>query len=428
MHPTDPDDPYHSLWEHTANSAPLTPPLSETQDCDVVIVGAGITGLSTALHLGERGIRACVLDTHEPAWGASGRNGGQVIPGIKHDPERILSRYGNTLGEPLLDMVAGAADSVFEVIEKYAIECNATRAGWIQPAHSRRALDTVLDRARQWIDRGAPAAILSRDEVSARLGTDRFLGGWIDLRAGSIQPLNYTRGLLRAAQSVGASVHGKSRVVSLEKAAGRWTALTENGALVRADHVLIATNAYTDDLWPGLRQTVIAANSFIVATEPLDPAIGADILPGGEVASDSRRLLLYIRRDAAGRFIIGGRGQFADPVSARDWSHLVHGAQLMYPRLAGVPFSYRWSGRIALTRDAVPHVHEPAPGLHIALGYNGRGVALATQVGRYLARAIGTGEKLPYPVTPISAIPFHGLKRFYIGAAVTYYGLCDKIL
>lgn len=418
---------HRSLWEQTAIAAPHTPTLTGAVQCDVVIVGGGITGLSTALHLGELGISACVLESHEPAWGASGRNGGQVIPGIKHDPKAILARYGAAAGEPLLHMVGTAADTVFDLINKYQIDCEATRAGWIQPAHSPRALASVLERARQWIEQGAPAEILSRDQVAARLGTDKFVGGWIDHRAGSIQPLSYTRGLLAAATSVGAKVYGRSRVVALERSGQQWVARTENGAQVRASHALIATNGYTDDLWPKLRQTVIAANSFIVATAPLDPAVGHGILSKREVASDARRLLIYFRRDAQGRFILGGRGQFADPSSESDWAHLIRSARLLYPQLADVPFEYRWAGRIALTRDAVPHVHEPSPNLRIVLGYNGRGVALATQMGRYLAHAIRSGESLPFPISRIEPIPLHGLKRFYIGTAVAYYGLCDRI-
>jgi len=419
---------YRSLWEETAIGAPPAPPLSGRTDCDVVIVGGGITGLSTALHLAEQGVKACVLEAREPAWGASGRNGGQVIPGIKHDPDEILARHGSIRGEPLLHMMASAADAVFDVIGKHRIDCDAVRAGWIQPAHSPRALEAVQGRARQWMARGAPAEMLDRDALAARLGTRHFLGGWLDRRAGSIQPLSYTRGLLAAAQAAGAAVHGHSPVVSLERSGRHWTARTQSGAQVRAEHALIATNGYTDGLWPGLGRTVIAGNSFIVATDPLEARIGAGILPGGEVASDSRRLLLYFRRDAQGRFLLGGRGHFPDPSSEGDWAHLERSARLLYPQLAGVPFTYRWAGRIALTRDFVPHVHEPSPNLRIVLGCNGRGVALATQMGRYLARAIAAGEPLPYPVSPIRPIPFHGLKRLYIGLAVAYYGLCDKFL
>jgi len=418
---------YRSLWEETAGAPPATEALTESTRCDVVIIGGGITGLSTALHLAEKGLAACVLEARDPAWGASGRNGGQVIPGIKHDPEAILQRYGRTLGEPLIEMVGGAADTVFDVIGRYGISCGAVREGWVQPAHSPRALAVVQDRARQWIERGAAADLLSREEVAAKLGTDHYLGGWIDRRAGSVQPLSYTRGLMAAAVSMGAKVYGNSPAVSLERSGPSWIARTSNGPQVRASHAVIATNAYTDGLWPKLRETIIAANSFIIATDPLDPSIGKGILARGEVASDARRLLLYFRRDASGRFILGGRGLFPDPEQGKDWSHLERAARLLYPQLEKTPFSYRWAGRVGLTRDAVPHVHEPSPNLRVVIGYNGRGVALATQMGRYLANSISSGEDLPFPITALKPIPFHGLRRFYIGLGIAYYGLCDRI-
>jgi len=415
-----------SLWDRTAGLGSRAAPLRHSVECDVAIVGAGILGLSTALHLAELGLRVCVLDARQPAWGASGRNGGQVIPGIKHDPEAILSKYGQDRGQSLLRMVATAADTVFELIERHHIDCEAVRGGWIQPAHSERALQGVLDRARQWMDHGAPARILDRHEMAAALGTDHFQGGWIDYRAGSIQPLRYTRGLQAAVGGAGVAVHGDTRATALEREGNRWIVRTAPGPTVRADHVLVATNGYTDDLWPGLKRTVIAANSFIVATPPLDDRIGGRILPSGAVASDSRRLLLYFRRDAEGRFILGGRGRFADPTSERDWDHLVRGARLLYPQLKSQEFPYRWAGRIALTRDFAPHVHQPAPNLRIMLGCNGRGVALATQMGRYLARDIAAGEPVPFPIAPIRPIPLHGLKRLYIGLGVAYYGLRDR--
>lgn len=416
-----------SLWEATALAPVATAALHGDRVCDVAIIGAGIMGLSTALHLSEEGLRCCVLDAMDPAWGASGRNGGQVIPGIKYDPDDILSRYGTTLGEPLLHMVGSAADTVFDLIRRHDIACQPVRNGWVQPAHSPRALDAIAKRAQQWIARGAPAELLDRAQTAQLLGTDHFVGGWIDRRAGSIQPLSYTRGLLAAAVSQGVAVHGQSRVVSIQREGRQWVLRTQQGARVRAERVLIATNGYTDDLWPGLKQTLIAANSFMIATPPLGEQ-GANILPGGQVASDSRRLLLYFRRDDAGRFLLGGRGKFALPTSVADWKHLETSARLLYPELAGVDFSYRWSGRIALTRDFTLHLHEPSPNLQIVLGCNGRGVALATQMGRYIARNIVHGEPVPYPVTPLRPIPLHGLRRLYIGLGVAYYGVCDRIL
>jgi len=173
---------------------------------------------------------------------------------------------------------------------------------------------------------------------------------------------------------------------------------------------------------------VLAANSFIVATEPLKGAAADAILPRGETASTSQRLLLYFRKDAQGRLLMGGRGHFADPAGPADFAHLERSLELLFPQLGRLRYEYRWAGRIAVTRDFMPHVHTPAPGMTIALGYNGRGIALATSMGRHLAaRMLDAGADFPYPVSPIRPIPLHGLQRFYIAGGVAWYSLLDRL-
>jgi len=416
-----------SLWAATAPPAPPTPPLTGAQRADVLVVGAGFTGLSAALHLAEAGAKVCVLEAHEPGWGASGRNGGQVNPTLKQDPDELVRTYGAARAEPLIDAVSRSADLVFELIERHGIDCQPVRKGWLQVAYSPKHIAAMHARAEQWARRGAATQMLDRADVAARLGTEVFAGGWLDGRAGGIQPLAYTRGLVRAAQAAGASVHGGSAVTALERRGTQWHAATASGASVVADQVLIATNGYTGGLWPGLSRTVLAANSFIVATAPLQGAAAHAILPGGETASTSQRLLLYFRKDAQGRLLMGGRGHFADPAGPADFAHLERSLELLFPQLGPLNYEYRWAGRIAVTRDFMPHVHTPAPGLTIALGYNGRGIALATSMGRHVAaRLLQPGADFPYPVTPLQPIPLHGLQRFYIAAGVAWYSLLDR--
>ncbi|AMO92855.1 FAD binding domain protein [Collimonas fungivorans] len=417
-----------SLWAATAIAPLTTAPLNASRKADVVVVGGGYTGLSTALHLAEAGAEVCLLEASEPGWGASGRNGGQVIPGLKYDPDRLNVMFGSKKGELLVDTIGKAADTVFDLVEKYGIECDAVRNGWIQPAHSAQVMRALEKRAAQWAERGAPVEMLDRSQVTQRIGTPAYVGGWIDRRAGSIQPLSYCRGLARAAKAHGAAIHGNTLVSSLQRQDGHWQVRTAGGACVTADQVVIATNGYTGDLWPRLKQSVIAANSFIVATRPLPPELGDSILAGGQVVSDSRRLLLYYRRDAYGRLLMGGRGPFPDPTGAQDFSHLERSLALLFPQLAQVDYEFRWAGRVAITRDFLPHVHEPAAGLTIALGYNGRGIGMASTMGRCLARRLLSAKAapFPFPVSTIQPIPLHGLQRFYIAAGVAYYSILDK--
>lgn len=416
-----------SVWAATAPSAPDTPPLREACQTDVLIIGGGFTGLSTALHLAQGGASVRVLEAHEPGWGASGRNGGQVNPSLKHDPDELVQQLGDR-AEPLIRAIAGSADLVFDLIARHHIECHAVRGGWLQVSYNEASVPALHRRAEQWRRLGAPVEMLDQAGVAYRAGTSVFQGGWLDKRAGGIQPLAYARGLTRAALDAGACIHGSSPVVRLQRQGARWQATVANGATVTADQVVLATNGYSDSLWPGLAQTVLAANSFIVATRPLGAAAD-NILAHGETLSTAQRLLLYLRKDHEGRLLLGGRGLFADPRSPVDFAHLERSLMLLYPALAPFEFEYRWAGRIAITRDFMPHVHQPAPGLTIALGYNGRGVGAATVMGVHLAKLLSGGavHEFPFPITGMSTIPLHGLQRFYISAGVAWYGLLDKI-
>ncbi|MEB2648857.1 FAD-binding oxidoreductase [Pseudomonas canadensis] len=417
-----------SLWSATAPSVVPTPALSESVKVDVAIVGAGYTGLSTALHLAERGVSVCVLEANEPGWGASGRNGGQVNPTLKYDPEQLVQMYGSARAEPLIATISNSADLVFKLIEKHGIDCAPVRKGWMQVSYSEKGVAGLHVRADQWARRGVPVQRLDAAAVASRMGSDAFAGGWLDGRAGAIQPLAYARGLVGAALAAGARIHGQSAVTGLQRQGSGWQLQTASGAQVTADQVVLATNGYSGNLWPGMAQSILAANSFIVATKPLTGHAAESILPGQETVSTAQRLLLYFRKDSHGRLLMGGRGLFNDPTSPTDFAHLERSLALLFPQLGLLEFEYRWAGRIAITRDFMPHVHEPAPGLTLALGCNGRGIALCTSLGQQLAGRLCDGKaEFAYPVTALQRLPMHGLQRFYIGAGVAWYSLLDRL-
>ncbi|NWC78157.1 FAD-binding oxidoreductase [Pseudomonas sp. P7759] len=417
-----------SLWSATAPSVVPTPALSESVKVDVAIVGAGYTGLSTALHLAERGVSVCVLEANEPGWGASGRNGGQVNPTLKYDPEQLVQMYGPERAEPLISTVSNSADLVFKLIEKHRIDCAPVRKGWMQVSYTGKGVAGLHARADQWARRGVPVQRLDAAAVALRMGSDAFAGGWLDGRAGAIQPLAYARGLVGAALAAGVRIHGQSAVTGLQRQGFGWQLQTASGAQVTADQVVLATNGYSGNLWPGMAQSILAANSFIVATKPLTGHAAESILPGKETVSTAQRLLLYFRKDSHGRLLMGGRGLFNDPTSPTDFAHLERSLALLFPQLGPLEFEYRWAGRIAITRDFMPHVHEPAPGLTLALGCNGRGIALCTSLGQQLAeRLCDRKAEFAYPVTPLQRLPMHGLQRFYIGAGVAWYSLLDRL-
>jgi glycine/D-amino acid oxidase-like deaminating enzyme len=416
-----------SLWAATAPAAASTPPLAEPARADICVIGGGYCGLSAALHLAEQGADTILLEAREPGWGASGRNGGQVIPGLKYDPAELKAKFGEEHGRRLVDFAGRTADTVFDLIDRYALDVPHVRAGWIQGAHTEAGLAEVERRAGQWSAWGASTELLDRAAVARKLGTDSYLGGWIDRRGGAIQPLAFARGLARAALAAGARIHGGTGVTKLERRGERWHVETDRGVAVDAGRVLLATNGYSGDLVPGLRRTVIAVNSFQIATEPLTDNLRKTILPEGHVSSDTRKLLLYFRFDHQGRLLMGGRGPFREPKGPEDWAHLERVLGKLYPQVKGTPIAHRWCGRVAVTRDFLPHLHEPAPGLLVDIGCMGRGVGLQTTMGKALARYLGSGRAsdLPLPIVPVAPIPAHGLNRLYVSAIIAWYRMTD---
>ena len=418
-----------SLWAATAVPAPATTPLEVGTQADVVVVGAGYCGLSTALHLAEQGVRVVVLEARQIGFGGSGRNGGQVIPGIKYDPSEMLAMFGPERGQKLIDFTGGTADAVFDLIAKHDMNVPHVRQGWIQGAHNAEAVKLAERRVRDWQKQGVATKLLDRAEIARLIGTDKYLGGWIDPRAGGVQPLSYVRELARAAIQAGVTIHTDTPVTGLAQQGGKWQVTTGRGAMVSAERVVLCTNGYSDDLWPNLRKTIIAANSFQVATTPLPDAVRRSILPEGQVTSDARNLLLYYRIDHTGRLLMGGRGTFnePDPAQTANWSHLERVIGKLFPQAAGIGFDYRWCGHVAVTRDYLPHLHEPARGLLIDIGCQGRGVGLQTRMGQAMAQYLVSGkqDELPVSPTPIKPFPFFGLRRLYVGAVVAYYRMTD---
>ncbi len=419
----------NSLWLNSAVPAPVTPPIARGGDADIVIVGAGYTGLSAALSLAERGREAVVLDAGDPGYGASGRNGGQVIPGLKYDPEQLLELFGHERGKRMAHHVAAVAEQTFDLIERYGLDCEARRCGWIQAASSPRRLEVLHERARQWRDGfGVPARDLDAAEIERLTGAHGYCGGWLDPRGGTLHPLSYVRELARVAIAAGARVHGGSLVTALRAEGGAWR-VSVNGVELRARAVVLATNGYTGDLWPGLRRTILPATSIQLATEPLPVPLREHVLPGGIPVSDSRRLLVYMRLSPDGRLVVGGRGSFSQREPQRYYERLRETALRMYPQLAGVRWEFQWGGLVDLTVDGLPHLHHLAPGLVSVLGYNGRGVALASQMGRTLADLLceGDDDATWLPVSRPREVPLHGLRRPFMEMAGMCYGVLDRL-
>ncbi|MCB8883710.1 FAD-binding oxidoreductase [Acidisoma cellulosilytica] len=413
-----------ALWTATAQEPAIrAEPLTEEILTDVAIIGGGITGCAAALALAETGASVHLVEAKHIGWGASGRNGGQVIPGLKYDPPALREKFGERVGQALVEQAGGAADFVFSLIEKHQIRCSPQRKGWIQAAHSVKALETVLSRARSWQAEGAPIELLEAPVLAARTGAVGYHGGWRDARAGTIQPLAFVRGLARAAQALGAVIHTATPVLSLSREGDRWKIQTPSGVLW-ASSVIIATDAYSDRLIKGLEQTIIKVQSIQIATEPLSEDRA---LPGGECMSETRRLAFYFRRSPDGRIMFGGRGAVGDRQSPAMFTSLIGAMSRILPGTKGARIDYRWSGQVGLTLDGLPKVHEPLPGVFIGLGYNGRGVAMATRMGHWLAARIHADIETPLPRTSIEPHVWHRLRRPVIAAGVALAWTQDRL-
>ena len=221
--------PDRAVWQATAIEAPATAALTGRERADVAVVGGGVTGLSAALHLAEAGRSVVLLDARAPAGGASGLAAGQIVPGLHDDPDDLVQKFGERRGERLVAWAGGIAAGVFALIERHRIDCQPATTGWIEAAYTGRELAQTRAAWRQWVARGADVRWLDRDELAARLGTPAYLGGWLDTRGGSVQPLNYTLGLAHAARRCGVRLFAPARALRLDRREGRWRVSTASG-------------------------------------------------------------------------------------------------------------------------------------------------------------------------------------------------------
>jgi glycine/D-amino acid oxidase-like deaminating enzyme len=405
------------------------PPLKNAEHVDLAVVGGGIMGLSTALHAARNGLAVRILEAKRLGEGASGLNGGQVIPGLKYDPEKLLEIFGRARGERLIEFAALTADTVFALIDGEKLDVPHLRNGWIQAAHTETALVAAESRDRQWRSRGADVTLLGETEIAKLTGARGYLGGWLDRRAGTIDPLAFTLELARIATEAGVGIAEGTQATALRREGGVWNIETSTGASLSAKSVTVATNAYSDALVPGLAQTIVPLHSFQIATAPLPAERLETILPGGQAVSDSRRILTYYRRGPDGRLVLGGRGRMALPKGPEDWAHLERAMLRLFPALEGTAIERRWFGRVAMTPDHLPHIHEPEKGLIAIAGCQGRGVGLMTALGERVAAYLRSGDpgSIPFPLSPIRPIPLHRFRQFGIAAAISWYRMLDAL-
>lgn len=410
-----------SLWDFSAPANPDYPPLEGDVGTEVAIVGGGFTGLSTALHLGLKGVDSRVIEAMHIGYGGSGRNAGLVNAGLWLPPQDVRATMGEHFGGRLINVLGEAPSYVFNLIEQYQIQCEATQSGTIHAAHSPKGYADLARRAEAWERLGAPVDLLSADQAREKIGTDVFYGGLLDHRAGTINPMGYVRGLARAAANSGATIHTGTRALALYREGEGWKLETDRGT-VSAPRVVIGTNAYTGDLWPGLDGELTIIHYFQVATEPLGERADS-ILPGRQGVWDTGDIMFSVRKDMENRLIFGSMGKLlgADASVSRRWAR--KSLRRLFPHIGEVEWDKAWFGRIAMTPDHIPRIHQLAPNLYTPIGYNGRGITPGTIFGKAMADlATGMGEaELPIPVTALGRDRVAPLRSaVYEGAFKTY--------
>ena len=412
-----------SLWAAVTKPPIHYPQLVGARTVDVVIIGAGFTGLSAALHLRRAGVETLVLEAAEPGWGASGRNNGQVIPTLSRaDPDAIIARH-RVAGERFVGLVRDSAQVLFDTIREERISAEAEQTGWVQPVHSVDRMRLAERRVAQWSRAGAKVALLSSDELrrklgSAAIGAGAWHGGWSVPAGGHINPLALVRGLARAVTERGGFIHAQSPALAFGRAGARWVVTAPQGR-VDARALILATNATTATfsarLVPEVVREMVPVTSWQVASLPIPEHLRESLLPERNAVSDTRADLRFMRYDARHRLVSGGAllGQRNAPKRLR--AMVAKRLLQTFPQLASLPqglqFDHVWNGTVGVTRDGLPHIHMIGPDGYAWAGCNGRGVALAISIGREFARGIlgVPRSELALPFTEPQPIALHGM-------------------
>jgi glycine/D-amino acid oxidase-like deaminating enzyme len=404
-----------------------TPPVADGKDFETIIAGAGYTGLSTALHLAERGHKVALLEAKEPGWGAAGRNGGQVNAGFKKEPDAVLQEFGGNFGPRLLRVGLDGPRKLFALVDRLRIHCDAVQCGTLRTARSPTAVRAVRAAAEQWNRHGASVEVWDADRVARETGSRRYNGGFFDPRGGAVNPLALARGLAVAAQRAGASIHAQTPVLGIFRDKDRWRVQTPSATL-HSDQVVLTTQAYSGHLWPDVSKTFVPAFSSIVATEPLSDELAGVVLPGRQVVYESGHITAYFRRDSQNRLLMGGRGVQRPANSLADYQHLIGYAERLWPALRTVRWTHWWNGQLALTPDFYPRFYVPAPGLCILIGF-ARGIASGVSFGEELATLVAGGSRdaFPLPTSPIRPIPMHRYWRLGVAARILQGRMLDLL-
>lgn len=404
--------------------------------CDVAVIGAGLTGLSAALTLSKLGVRVIVLEAHGVGWGASSRNGGMVLSGLKLGPRELVDRFGPQAARDLDSASIAAIDFVERLVREEQIACDFVRCGHLalasKPTHYERLARDAELIAR---DFGRQVRLVPREELREETGSPSYHGALLDEASAGVHPAKLVHGLAQAARRAGAQICEQTKVVRIQRRANgssRAFSITTRNAMVNADTVIIATGAYTGSESPWLLRRIVPIGSYVIATEPLSAELAREISPHGRMMYDSKRFLHYFRLTPDCRLLFGGRASFV-PESA---AACAQSAEILrrdmievFPQLRTVGIEYAWGGTLDFTYDMLPHAGT-IDGVYYAVGYAGHGVAMALYLGARLAAALagGVADNNPFMRRfPALRLGMHRFVHALVPAMGAWYRLLDAV-
>jgi len=420
---------WDSVPQSATDSTDIAPAQLPAGRFDVVVAGAGYTGLSAARRLAKSGASVLVLERGPHAGsGASSLNGGQVLTGLKVDAATLVARYGEPRARALFTLSLDAIAALEQLIAEEHIDCELASSGHVmaasKPSHFGAFQEEQALLARVFDHR---VQIVAPEDQQTEIGSASYHGLLVDERSRAINPARFVYGLADAAQRGGATLLCGTAVERVRRSGARWTLTTRLGD-VDAGDVLFATNAYTDRAFPALQRRIVPVGSYIIATAPLTSAQASSILPRGRMAFDSKNFLHYFRLTGDRRLLFGGRAEFAQPApetTERAARILRRDMIAVFPELAGQPIDYAWGGQVALTRDQMPHAGM-LDGMYYAAGYAGHGIAMATSLGDAVARRMA-GDHAPHPLISdaFASIPLYRGTPWFLPLVGAYYRMKD---
>jgi glycine/D-amino acid oxidase-like deaminating enzyme len=398
----------------------------------VAIIGGGYTGLTTARYLAKRGLSSVVLEASLIGWGASGRNGGVVSGKFRIAFSEIAQRFGLDKARRMHDLGIEAIDHVGELVEDYAIaSADYHTTGSLRCAHNAVSLD-ALKREAAWLREALgdnACSILTAQEMEKETGSRDFVGGMLNTHGGIIHPLNFVFGIAAGLKSAGVDIFENTPVTGLKRD-GKGVLLQTPTGLVTASQAVIATNSYSDltRATAAVRTSIIPFRSAMIATAPLIGTAGSHLLAEGRSYTETRRMMRWFRK-AGDRLLYGGRGAFGKADSQSAFTALHKAMVRQFPELASISVTHRWSGLVAMTMDSIPHVGRLDDRIVYAVGYNGTGVALASNMGKHVA-AILTGESPDLGLLTserLKPVPFYPIREPAVRLVAGWYQFLDAI-